>query len=539
MPNLLGLHDRQAASFSPIDTWILDTIALSESPISQAYNAGFHWITRVNWGYGSTGTIPLDPSQQVLFLERFTRYVKQSTNCTRWIIGNESNLSREWPDNKPIYPNLYAEFYMRCRDAIHNVMGVAKHEVLIAAPGPWNNELKYSGNIAGDWVKYFQDVLNFCGEHWDGSSIHSYTHGYDPALVTSQATMNPPFQNRHYNFRAYLDFINAIPDVYGHKPIYLTEANGNGPWQRVRLMPEMAKEIDRHNKSVKIRKIKSLIFYRYPDYDEYGMVSKPDILAEYKEAVALGFLSPLTEKAPTMPIETKTPPLKPILQVGKPQATIKASVLNVRDKPGVKDSQIKFQATEGQKVSILEERNVDGQNWVRIGDNLWVTAEWTIKEPIENAPIPDNPQSNWARSRAFTARWEGGFQDLDWDIGNWTGGAVGVGIKKGTKFGISANSYPNLDIKNISREQADKIYFEDFWLRAGCNKLLWPYCLFAFDTAINFGATTADIWLDQAAGNPFVFLALRLKGYRRSAAWKQAGNAWIDRTAEMMLEAGE
>jgi lysozyme family protein len=32
-----------------------------------------------------------------------------------------------------------------------------------------------------------------------------------------------------------------------------------------------------------------------------------------------------------------------------------------------------------------------------------------------------------------------------------------------TKFGISRRSYPNLDIKNLTPEQAKQIYFCDFW----------------------------------------------------------------------------
>jgi lysozyme family protein len=34
-----------------------------------------------------------------------------------------------------------------------------------------------------------------------------------------------------------------------------------------------------------------------------------------------------------------------------------------------------------------------------------------------------------------------------------------------TKFGISKRSYPHLDIKNLTRDQARQIYFCDFWLK--------------------------------------------------------------------------
>jgi hypothetical protein len=53
---------------------------------------------------------------------------------------------------------------------------------------------------------------------------------------------------------------------------------------------------------------------------------------------------------------------------------------------------------------------------------------------------------------------EGGFQKDEDDSGNWTGGAKGVGELKGTKYGISAHEFPDLDIENITQDQADDIY---------------------------------------------------------------------------------
>ncbi len=36
-----------------------------------------------------------------------------------------------------------------------------------------------------------------------------------------------------------------------------------------------------------------------------------------------------------------------------------------------------------------------------------------------------------------------------------------------TKYGISKKTYPALDIKNLTREEAIVIYFQDFWVRYG------------------------------------------------------------------------
>jgi lysozyme family protein len=40
-----------------------------------------------------------------------------------------------------------------------------------------------------------------------------------------------------------------------------------------------------------------------------------------------------------------------------------------------------------------------------------------------------------------------------------------------TKYGISKRSYPHLDIKSLTRDQACKIYFCDFWMKAKCEDI--------------------------------------------------------------------
>jgi lysozyme family protein len=93
---------------------------------------------------------------------------------------------------------------------------------------------------------------------------------------------------------------------------------------------------------------------------------------------------------------------------------------------------------------------------------------------------------------------EGGYQNDPKDRGNWTTGIIGKGQNKGTKFGVSAMSYPKLDIKNLSVNDARFIYYNDYWLKAGCD--LWPTGVdyFVFDAAVNHGVSRA-VKLLQAA----------------------------------------
>lgn len=533
--NLIGIHDREAAHFTPPDTWILDTVSLASNQQPLAYDTRFHWITRINWGYGSTGTLPAltQPDRVQLFFERLRDYVARSSGCKRWIIGNEPNLPREWPDSQPIYPAGYAKIFHQARQLVRGLPGHDQDEVLVAAPGPWNNQLQYPGNDKGDWVRYFLDQIDELDGDFDGFAFHTYTHGYDPRLVWSEATMNAPFQDRYYEFFSYKNFLNVIPDRWAQLPMYITEANGNGPWQATGLMRAMADEVAAHNARSAKRKIKCLIFFRYPNFsDGYHIEGKQDVMNEYLDTVRKNYQSPVylpLVVTPSNPSAVTDP------YPNAPKTTVKAVQLNVRDKPGTTDSTIIDKLSQGEKISILEERVAGNLVWYRIGEGRWVAAEWTDKPSYTSYS-----QSNlWERVKAFTLNWEGGYQNLHWDLGNWTGCQVGVGQNKGTKYGISACAYPNLDIQNITREQAEKIYYEDYWIRSGASQESWPMCLLVFDSAVNFGASVAAAWLKQSKGNIMIYTALRLRGYRKSQSWPQAGNAWIDRTIDLLLEAGE
>jgi lysozyme family protein len=69
-----------------------------------------------------------------------------------------------------------------------------------------------------------------------------------------------------------------------------------------------------------------------------------------------------------------------------------------------------------------------------------------------------------------------------------------------TNWGISKRSYPALDIKNLSQDEAKAIYKRDFWDKCRCEEL-FPMLAFAvFDCAVNSGNKTAVILLQQTLG---------------------------------------
>jgi lysozyme family protein len=101
---------------------------------------------------------------------------------------------------------------------------------------------------------------------------------------------------------------------------------------------------------------------------------------------------------------------------------------------------------------------------------------------------------------AITVGEEGGFGRDPADAGNWTGGRVGAGVCKGTKFGVSAASYPQLDIANLTLDDARAIYRRDYFDRVRGDDLPAPLALLAFDAAVNNGVGMAVRWLQTVAG---------------------------------------
>ena len=93
---------------------------------------------------------------------------------------------------------------------------------------------------------------------------------------------------------------------------------------------------------------------------------------------------------------------------------------------------------------------------------------------------------------------EGKYQAEPMDRGNWTTGTVGEGVLKGTKWGISAMSYPDLDIKNLTIEQAKAIYKRDFWDRGRLGEYDEGFMFQVFDAGVNHGFGNAIRFVQRA-----------------------------------------
>lgn len=54
-----------------------------------------------------------------------------------------------------------------------------------------------------------------------------------------------------------------------------------------------------------------------------------------------------------------------------------------------------------------------------------------------------------------------------------------------TKYGIAKRYHQNLDIKNLTLDQAKAIYLQEYWLPSGCDTASYPMDICLFDSAVN------------------------------------------------------
>ena len=162
---------------------------------------------------------------------------------------------------------------------------------------------------------------------------------------------------------------------------------------------------------------------------------------------------------------------------------------------------------------------------------------------------------SFADAFAFTVGEEGGLSMDPQDPGNWTGGKVGIGQLKGTKYGISAAQYPGLDIADLTLDQARAIYKPGYWDKVSGDLIPDAIAGALFDTAVNEGPETAIHAAQKALGIPAdgvagpqtiaalnavdlhhfarAFAITRIVQYASMQLWTEDHNGWVGRVLDL------
>jgi lysozyme family protein len=91
------------------------------------------------------------------------------------------------------------------------------------------------------------------------------------------------------------------------------------------------------------------------------------------------------------------------------------------------------------------------------------------------------------------------------------GGYVNNKYDKGgkTKYGISQASYPKLNIEALTWEEAKKIYYKDYWLKYGLDKIRHKkLAIKVFDTMIVVGSYKGVQLLERAVNHLMIDLPI-------------------------------
>ena len=92
------------------------------------------------------------------------------------------------------------------------------------------------------------------------------------------------------------------------------------------------------------------------------------------------------------------------------------------------------------------------------------------------------------------------FQDIIVEVLEHEGGYVNDPDDLGgeTNFGITKRWYPDLDIKNLTKQEAINIYYTDYWVPSKAGDLSSEIQSTYFDMCVNMGQTNAVLTLQEA-----------------------------------------
>jgi lysozyme family protein len=125
-----------------------------------------------------------------------------------------------------------------------------------------------------------------------------------------------------------------------------------------------------------------------------------------------------------------------------------------------------------------------------------------------------------------------------------------------TKWGIASKFHPEALDESFSRDDAKKIYRENYWNKVRGDYLPEPYRLLIFDASVNLGVSIASILVQRIArvnvdgiiGPRTIagiksrkdfhihFTVERIRYYTERPGFNMYGNGWLRRAIEVMLE---
>lgn len=138
------------------------------------------------------------------------------------------------------------------------------------------------------------------------------------------------------------------------------------------------------------------------------------------------------------------------------------------------------------------------------------------------------------KALSFVLRWEGGYVNNP----NDKGAATNKGITQATyNSWLRSKGQNNKDVRQITDSEVRAIYYNNYWLAAGCNKMSEKFAILCFDTAVNMGVSRCKEFLDYSKyTNPDKFIIARIRKYNEFAKYgnqKIFLQGWLNRVLDL------
>ncbi|HEY2952882.1 MAG TPA: Ig-like domain-containing protein [Verrucomicrobiae bacterium] len=255
--SLYGIHDHNPDPTEYLNHikpvagcgWVTATVAVGHNSadtgganFSALANQGHTVICRINNGYFPSGSIPLAADYDN-FARRCSNFVLNSTGCSLWVIGNESNIAGEWAFDGTCYAYVSPQNYAACFRKVYNAIKAVRpnDQVIPQALAPFSGPFG-SGTLNGaphdanplNWVQYLNQMLIAIAASGplDGIALHITSRGYTSNAIHSASQVSAGGQQLYFSFYVYKDWVDlGIPPSLYALPLYATECNGYYYWK--------------------------------------------------------------------------------------------------------------------------------------------------------------------------------------------------------------------------------------------------------------------------------------------------------------------
>lgn len=142
-------------------------------------------------------------------------------------------------------------------------------------------------------------------------------------------------------------------------------------------------------------------------------------------------------------------------------------------------------------------------------------------------------KENFIKAFDFLIKWEGGYSDINKDLGGKT------------IYGVTQKNFPfyykrffelyKQGKTEILLQEVKDFYCKEFWNFCNCNEYMFPIDIFIFDTAVHCGVSFA-LFIAESK-NTYVILLERIKRYidivKKKPSQKKFIVGWLNRVISL------